>query len=722
MSLDRNSRARTMFLLLMLLLAGIVLAAAPDPQQRTEAPQDPQRAESDPDATGETKTQEPREIGLVERARRGLAQLDVTVRGPWEAISDLSAADFDLVINGETMQDVIVDRLCRQPSASRKAERKPDEEEPSGEPLSGTAVQRLPAAFLFYFDQHLLTLPGRANALDTARKMIPELVRDGNRAAIVSAGKRLDTFADLTGDVDELLQALDRIEGDREQWLTYAQEEEYRIREVLKLLEVNGILAACGAARRFEREEAWKTEKALRLFSLTLGHLAELDPPKVVFYFADMLRRDAGKHYMTYAGGCGSGAAGVTGGSDAGPLSGFGAVFAIDSVIEQASAHGTRVYTVRPEGLVSPTMTSTRYATYEAAPMTNLQRFAHAGDSLTGLSLETGGQAFISGETPGKILGAVEADLGCIYLLSFDPSGLPEDQPLRVLLRMNRPKVKAQVRGRLILQSESEARTAKLMAAFAAPGSVLTDVPIHGIVVPTGFTNGRYTALVQLRAPGSPLSTAEWDIGASLLSSGEFANDVSGQVKVDRPAVPIVFETEMRFKPGPFELILVAHESVADQLGTARLEGSWPERQDGVAMGPLAVMQPGEAVFVRDGELRRGGALGRHREELLRTDLPTALIGLVCRGPSKKQNLRVERILVGEAKTRFPEMQLELGEERCAQFRDLIPASTMTPGRFVYRVRVSSDGVELASSDRAFAAVDDSSSGGRAPEAAATTR
>ncbi len=133
-------------------------------------------------------------------------------------------------------------------------------------------------------------------------------------------------------------------------------------------------------------------------------------------------------------------------------------------------------------------------------------------------------------------------------------------------------------------------------------------------------------------------------------------------------------------------------------------------------------MQPGEAVFVRDGELRRGGALGRHREELLRTDLPTALIGLVCRGPSKKQNLRVERILVGEAKTRFPEMQLELGEERCAQFRDLIPASTMTPGRFVYRVRVSSDGVELASSDRAFAAVDDSSSGGRAPEAAATTR
>ena len=664
--------------------------------------------------------EEPRKIGLVERAERGLAQLDVSVRGPWEAISDLTVEDFELVINGQLIEGVIVDRLCSQPDPSEKASKRAAAEPPSPAVEAGPASlpDRLPASFLFYFDQQLMSGAGRQNSIDLTREMIPKLIRDGNRAAIVSSGRRLATLADLTDDVDVLLETLDRLERDREQWVAYPQEEDFRIREVLETLENLGIYSACGTARRFQREESWHTDKALRLFSLTLGHLAELDPPKVVFYFADKMRSNAGMHYMTYVGGCASTSDG--GGPDAGDLGGFGAVFAIDRVIEEAAAHGTRVYAVRPEGLVAETLISARSG-IRAGETTNQQRVSQAGDSLAGLALETGGRFFINGEGSSKIVKAVDADLGCMYLLSFDPTGLPQDKPLRVLLRTKRPKVKAFVRGRAVLQSESARRTSKLMAAFAAPGSVRTDTAIGGVIVPTGFADGRYTALVQISAPGSPLSEAEWDLGASLLSRGEFKEDASGRVAVKQRGVPVVFETEMSFKPGPYELILVAHESVSSQMGTKRIEGHWPERGEGAAIGPIAVIQPADGVFVREGETRLRGAMGKEEKELLRTDLPTALVGLVCRGSSKKERLRIERLLIGETETRFPEMEIELGDERCAQVRDLIPASTMTPGRFVYRIRIVQGETEIASTERSFAAIDEPSAeswrgkGGSAP-------
>ena len=146
----------------------------------------------------------------------------------------------------------------------------------------------------------------------------------------------------------------------------------------------------------------------------------------------------------------------------------------------------------------------------------------------------------------------------------------------------------------------------------------------------------------------------------------------------------------MTFKPGPFQLTLVAHDNVTDMLGTARVEGSWPDPRDGAGMGPIAVLQPATGVFVRDGEVRRSGSLGQAEQGLLRSDLQTAMIGLVCRGPGVNE-LRVERSLVGDAATEFPPMEIAFGEERCTQVRDLIPAGTMTEGQFSYEIRVPDD-------------------------------
>jgi VWFA-related protein len=648
-----------------------------------------QDTESTPEGAGE---QVPRDIGMVERAERGLAQIDVSVSGPWEAISNLTAEDFELVVAGNVIDDLMVDRLCSPPPSHGKSR--------AGDEVAADASSELrrPISFLFYFDQLLLNGAGRQNAIDLARGLVREKIHDGNRAAIVSSGKRLTTFADLTDDPDVLLEALDRLERDREQWVTYASEEEYRIREVLELLETYGINSACGTAWRFQRDELWQIDRALRLFSLTLGHLSELDPPKVAFYFADIMRRNAGMHYLSYVGGCGE--VGNRRGEGV-----FGTDFAIQSVMDEAAAHGTRVYTVRAEGLVAQGSTERRQG-IAAMGGTNYQRYSAAGDSLADVAMETGGRYFINGEGTGKIVKTLDADLGCMYLLSFDPTGLLEDKPLKVLLRTNKPKVEAYARGQIVLPSESSRRTSKLMAAFAAPGSVRTDAEIRGAIVPTGFDKGRYTALVQVRVPGSPLSKARWDLGASLLSRGELRSDASGRISVEQPFVPIVFETEMSFKPGPYELILVGHEFVGDQLGTDRVEGDWPLREEGAAIGPIAVIQPEAGVFVRDGESRSRGALARARDEMLHTDLPTALVGLVCRGSSKKKSLVVERTLIGESETRFPEMEIAFGEERCAQIRDLIPASTMTPGSFTYRVRLLDGDEEIAQAERVFMAND----------------
>ncbi|HXV75253.1 MAG TPA: hypothetical protein VD788_02970, partial [Candidatus Polarisedimenticolaceae bacterium] len=140
----------------------------------------------------------PRDLGLVERAGRGLVQLDLSVRGSWEAISNLGAQDFRVSVNGNPIEQLTVDRLCGPPAAAETATGGGTEGTPAAHPSPG-------ASYLFYFDQPMLTAAGRQNSIDIARRMLPELIGDDDRAAIVSAGKRLETLVELTGDTEALL-------------------------------------------------------------------------------------------------------------------------------------------------------------------------------------------------------------------------------------------------------------------------------------------------------------------------------------------------------------------------------------------------------------------------------------------------------------------------------------------------------------------------------------
>jgi hypothetical protein len=228
---------------------------------------------------------------------------------------------------------------------------------------------------------------------------------------------------------------------------------------------------------------------------------------------------------------------------------------------------------------------------------------------------------------------------------------------------------------------------------------------VRGVVIPTGFREGKYAALVQIAVDGSPLSGATWDLKASLSSPGGARKAVSGRIVAGEPGTPAVLETQMAFEPGPFELELEAREMTAGQSGTGQLEGSWPDPDERPAtVSPVAIVQPVQAAFLRDGNPRGQGALGRAAGEPVRTDLPTALVSVVCRDREGEGTLRVERRLKGAAPVEFDPVQLGAGEDRCVQIRDLIRASTMSEGFFQYEVRVLLGSTVLASTARDFSA------------------
>ncbi|NIL99928.1 MAG: hypothetical protein GTN89_03010 [Acidobacteria bacterium] len=651
--------------------------------------------------------EQPKKVGLVEQTGRRLAQLDVSVSGPDQAIADLTAADFELSVGGEFIESFIVDRACNVEERVVRT---------ITEPSPGTDEPAMPAppapkpTYLFYFDQHHLTAAGRQNSLDTARTIVDQLIKDGARGMIVSAGKYIATIQPMTDDRNLMQDALDRLERDNDQWDPYAYQEDSRIEHVMRELQQDqDISKALMTARQYQREERYRTDKALRLFEITIGRLTDLDPPKAVLYFADSMRKNAGEHYVSYFP--------RTAGDPDPTISkmetdGFMANNAFDRVVEAASANEVRLYTVQGEGLLAPSMTVNRGNTRnQGAPNANNRRRFDAQDSLVGLARETGGQAFLHGAAGKKIATRIERDLSCLYLISFDVTGMPEDRSLAVNLRSKRDKVKATTRGQIVLASEGKRKTSRLLAAFTGIVPDTDAIKLEGVVIPTGFDDGKYTALVQIRAPSTPLPSSTWEIGASLVSRGKVRQDIAGRIEVDRPAIPVIFEAEMTFGPGPYQLVMVAHEQTTDRIARAEIEADWPDPDaEEVTLGPLTLLQPTEGAFLRDGALRRSGSLGRTADEFVEPGLPAAVIGLVCRKDSKrarKAGLVVSRRLVGETEAPFTDLDLSESEIRCVQLRDIIRAGTMTGGRFTYELKVvDKTDRELTTSTLEFAAVD----------------
>ena len=669
------------------------------------------------------ESEPPKDVGLMERTSARLAQIDVTVSGPKDAIAGLTAADFEVRLNDKLVRNVIVDALCSETGASRAAATPAPTDAPAAEaPATASSPPAVPAvpserastvSYLLYFDQPHLTQAGRRASIDAAREMMPKLIAGGNRAMVVSNAKSLKVLVPLTEDESKIDAALATMIGDVTDFDPFAMTEENRLAEVIGEID-NRLDRALALAKRYAQEERSRQERDLNRLRMVIGRLAEVDPPKAVLYFADNMRGNAGEHYLSFFsssvlsdpnGVPTSAAADVQLAASTGALP-------LDGVINEASADGVRFYTVEGQGLLGPTTfiqakNAGMVKHGSAGVLLSTQRIKDSQATLVTMAAETGGRHFLNGITPAKMSAQILDDLSCVYLLSFDPRGWPEDKPLAVSVVVKRPKVKATARGRLVIQSDSSRLTARVLSAYAAPTANASPVNLRIGLIPVGYEKGRYQARVQVSVPPSRIPGTTWDLGASLVSNGAVVQAGSGRVSVANPGVPVVWEKDMEFSPGDYELVAVAHETTTDELAQRELTGAWPRIDDELAfVAPIAVSQPAKGGFLRDGNAKTSCALVIPEGELLRGDLPTALITLVCRAKDEKKPLHVERTLIGETETPVGKDDIDMGQDRCAQVRDLIPKKTLGPGSYRFVVDVSSGGTDPTRMERKFVVPD----------------
>jgi hypothetical protein len=114
-------------------------------------------------AASAPETDQPKDVGLLERTTSRLAQIDVTVSGPKDAIAGLTVADFEVRLNDKLVPNLIVDALCGEPAAGPRAAAAQPPAEANDAPAVATEPGVRPAvvSYLFYFDQAHLTQAGR---------------------------------------------------------------------------------------------------------------------------------------------------------------------------------------------------------------------------------------------------------------------------------------------------------------------------------------------------------------------------------------------------------------------------------------------------------------------------------------------------------------------------------------------------------------------------------
>jgi VWFA-related protein len=519
----------------------------------------------------------PSDVGMVERATTRLAQLDVTVAGPKGAIEGLTAADFEVRVMDKIVSNVFVDDLCvaRSSAPGAAPQEAAAEKQAPGNAPSGTPRATM-ATYLLYFDMPHLTQPGRQDSIAAAREMLPKLLAGGNRAMIVANAAQLKTVVPLSSDTARLDAALAKMVDDVGTFDPYTATEQRRRAEVVAALVGRTVAEALVLARGYAADERWRQERDLRRLSMVLGRFAEFDPPKVVLYFADTMRQNAGEHYLSFFGTLNtknSNGVPVAEADDVLVGAATGAL-PLDRVINDAAALGIRVYTVEGQGMTSqgsPIESQSSASSLRGnvtSPGANSQNVRDAQSTLVSLAAETGGRAFLNGVTPARMANQILGDLSCLYLLSFDPRGFPQDAPLTVSVRVKRAKVTTFVRGRLVIQSDAERLMGRVLSAFTTPaaGTQPGGAAVRVGLIPISYQDGKFKARVQVAMSGSAVPVTTWDIGASLLSRGVVRQDGSGRIQVMRPNTPVVYEKDMDFAPGDYDLIAVAHETETDTV------------------------------------------------------------------------------------------------------------------------------------------------------------
>jgi tetratricopeptide (TPR) repeat protein len=226
-------------------------------------------------------------------------------------------------------------------------------------------------------------------------------------------------------------------------------------------------------------------------------------------------------------------------------------------------------------------------------------------------------------------------------------------------------------------------------AAAAGRGPV-----IHGSIIPLSYRDGRYSALVQLLADGSPLAGAQWDLRLRLSTDGRIVHGDSAIARTPVAWLPVVFEREIEIAPGRHVVSLDVRESHPDRGGIDGSTGvqlyiDWPEpTAKPVVVGSIAVMQPLEALFVRSETVVRVGPVNQVAQQPIDPARPTYMVSLVCRG-NVFGRVYVQSQLAGGSTRGTGSHEPALEHDPCAQIRDLIPASKFPIGTARYELQVT---------------------------------
>ncbi len=676
----------------------------------------------------------PKDIGLVEKAGTRLVQIDLSVSKRDGSPVDIQPTDLEVRVGKSLIRNFSLDRVCSSTETTGNSIRSP----------AGTPTI---ASYLFYFDESQLTYAGRARAIDVARELVRTLIVGGNRGMVISNGRDLLALSSLTNDSRELLAAIDRLQRDTSRQERFAEEESARVAGLeaatragaleakeqdsayknIRSVEEEGLncqgpnrdplcqfkgsaafdkdnrvrtagadrtaslftrgtwRAVEGLAKDLQRQEMRRADASLERFRLALLRLVPVKAPKAVVYFADAMRLNAGEHYLRSVSKVME-QEGVFAGNRPEFIRSDGirdVAGSFDQVVSMAGRVGARVYAVLAQGT--------------SADSGGLR---DAKDALSSLAVETGGEAFLEGIDSSAIAGGIADDMECVYLVSFEPKGLPEDQSLLVRIQVTPKDAIVRTRSRIVIPSEKAVVDARRLAAFVNPranGAALT----LGLI-PAGCDGKKYSGLFQLAIPdGGPTGTV-WAVSAAIIANGSVLQEFDRTVTTQQNDQPLIVEHMLDLPPGSYQVVALAENASLGVLHSGQLETALPKSEEtGVTVTAPVALQPQSGWFLRDDTAPRPtGPVIRADGEPMRAELPTALVGYVCRSKGEKGALNVERRLVGQSAITFPPISLEPSGDRCAQVRDVIPAGMLGDGNFLYMVTVSRGLVPLAKTQR----------------------
>jgi len=362
------------------------------------------------------------------------------------------------------------------------------------------------------------------------------------------------------------------------------------------------------------------------------------------------------------------------------------ASLSIDEVVRQASARRVRLHTVLSQGLTTDDV-------------------ADAETLLADLALETGGRTFRgAGTDPQRIGEAVTRDASCPVVLSLDPDTFPAGRLLSLKVRSKVDGIRIRAPGMVFSETPEQWRRSRwLAAALGADGE--PDVPPVTVgMIPLGKEGGRFLALAQVVAPPVPPRTPRWDLEAYAFADAAATQQARASLTARPAGIPAVLETTLRMKAGISDFVGVARDVETDDVGAMRQQDTWPDlRNVRAGLSFLTMVQPTVGGFVREGKTRSSGALVVPPQAGPDPARPLAMIGVACRGRREKGGLVVERTLHGAKDYPFQPINLDVVPEECAQFRDTVPANSLTAGGYRYAARIVANGETVAEQTLTFA-------------------